>query len=139
MRIQVSELIDRPPADVFRFIAVDHDRNHPRWDPKMALTRLTDGPIGVGTVMRRRHTHTGVPVEGTMEVVEFVPDRVLGFVINDGPLEMNSRMTFTPEGRNGTRITGTLDIPSMAEPMDPGPIQQSLHRMKELIEAETSS
>ena len=138
MRIQVSELIDRPPADVFRFIAEDHDRNHPRWDPKMALTRVTDGPIG-GTVIRRRHTHSGVPVEGTMEVVEFVPARVLGFVINDGSLEMSSRMTFTPEGPNRTRITGTLDMPSMAEPMDPAPIQQSMRRMKELIEAETSS
>jgi hypothetical protein len=44
MEIQVKELIDRPPAEVFRFIAVDHVRNHPRWDPKMAIEQLTEGP-----------------------------------------------------------------------------------------------
>jgi hypothetical protein len=136
MKIQVSTLIDRPPRLVFQFIAVEHVRNHPRWDPKMELEQMTEGPIGVGTVIRRRHTHTGVPVEGTMEIVEFVPDRVLGMVIHDGPMEMHSRMTFEPEGQNGTRITGTVDVPSMSEPMDPAPVQHSLRRMKELIETE---
>jgi hypothetical protein len=101
----------------------------------MKLEQLTEGSIGVGTVIRRRHTHTGLPVEGTMEIVEFVPNRVLGMVIHDGPVEMHSRMIFEPEGQNSTRLTGTLDVPSMAEPMDPGPIQQSLRRMKELIES----
>jgi uncharacterized protein YndB with AHSA1/START domain len=136
MKIEVSELIDRPPAEVFRFVAVDHVHNHPRWDPKMELEQLTEGPIRVGTVIRRRHTHTGAPVEGTMEIVELIPDRVLGMVIQDGGVEMHSRMTFEPEGRKGTRISGTLDIPSTAEPMDPAPIQLSMRRMKELIEAE---
>jgi uncharacterized protein YndB with AHSA1/START domain len=136
MQIEVSELIDRPPAEVFRFIAVDHVRNHPRWDPKMELEQLTEGPIRVGTVIRRRHTHTGALVEGTMEIIEFVPDRALGMVIHDSAVEMRSRLTFEREGRNGTRISGTLDIPSMAEPMDPAPIRLSMRRMKELIEAE---
>jgi hypothetical protein len=29
MRLDVSEVIDRPPADVFRFYAVNHVQNHP--------------------------------------------------------------------------------------------------------------
>jgi hypothetical protein len=29
-------------------------------------------------------------------------------------------------------------VPSMTESMDPGPIQQSMRRMKELIESETT-
>jgi Polyketide cyclase / dehydrase and lipid transport len=99
MRIELSQVIDRPPGEVFQFIAVDHVRNHPRWDPTMKLEQLTEGPIGVGTVIRRRHTHAGSPVEGTMEIVEFAPDRALGMVIHDGPVEMHSRITFEPEGR----------------------------------------
>jgi uncharacterized protein YndB with AHSA1/START domain len=134
MKLELSQVIDRPPAEVFRFIATDHVRNHPRWDPKMELRQLTDGPMGVGTVIHRRHTHTGTPMEGTMEIVEYVPNRAFGMVIHDGPTEMRSRMTFEPEGPHATRLTGTLDVPSMAEQMDPGPIQQSLRRMKELIE-----
>lgn len=138
MKIEVSELIGRPPAEVFRFIAVEHVRNHPRWDPKMELEQVTEGPMRVGTVIRRRHTHTGTPVEGTMEIVELVPNRALGMVIHDGDgaVEMHSRMTFELEGRDGTRICGTLDVPSMADPIDPAPIQLSMRRMKELIEAE---
>jgi uncharacterized protein YndB with AHSA1/START domain len=136
MKLELSQVIDRSPAEVFRFIATNHVQNHPRWDPKMEIQQLTEGPIGVGTVIHRRHTHTGTPVEGTMEIVEFVPDRSFGMVINDGPIEMRSRMTFERHGENATLITGSLDIPSMAEPMDPAPIQQSLSRMKELIEIE---
>jgi uncharacterized protein YndB with AHSA1/START domain len=136
MKLQLSQVIDRPPAEVFRFIAANHVQNHPRWDPKMELEQLTEGPIGVGTVIRRRHTHPGYPVEGTMEVVEFSAPQVFGLVIYDGPVEMRSRMTFEPQGQNATLITGSLDIPSMTEPMDPSPFQQSLDRMKELIEAE---
>jgi uncharacterized protein YndB with AHSA1/START domain len=136
MKLQLSQVIDRPPAEVFRFIATNHVQNHPRWDPKMELEQLSEGPVGFGTVIRRRNTHSGAPVEGTMEVVEFEPDHAFGMVINDGPLEMHSRMTFEPEGAHATRITATLDVTSMAAPMDPGPIQQSMRRMKELIESE---
>ena len=71
-----------------------------------------------------------------MEVVEYEPDRTLGMLIRDGPVEMRSRMTFEPQDQAATLITGILDVPSMEEPMDPGPIQQSLRRMKELIESE---
>jgi uncharacterized protein YndB with AHSA1/START domain len=136
MKLEFSEVIDRPPADVFRFIATNHVQNHPRWDPKMELRQQTAGPIGVGTVIHRRHTHAGFPQEGTMEVVEFSPPRAFGMVIRDGPVEMHSRMTFAPHAPHATRITGTLDVPSMTEPMDPAPIQQSMRRMKELIESE---
>jgi uncharacterized protein YndB with AHSA1/START domain len=135
MKLELSQVIDRPPAEVFRFIATNHVQNHPRWDPKMELRQLTEGPIGVGTVIHRRHTHTGAPVEGTMEIVEFSPPHAFGMVIRDGTVEMHSRMTFEPHDQNSTRITGTLDVPSMTDPMDPAPIEQSMRRMKELIEA----
>ncbi len=137
MRIELSQVIDRPPGEVFRFIAADHVRNHPRWDPKMELEQVTEGPVGVGTVIRRRQTHTGAPVDGTMEVVEFESDHAFGMVINDGSIEMHSRMMFEPQGSHATRITATLDVPSMVDPMDSGPIQRSMRRMKELIESES--
>ncbi len=136
MKLELSQVIDRPPAEVFRFIATNHVQNHPRWDPMMELHQLTEGPMGVGTVIHRRHTHAGFPQEGTMEIVEFESERALGMVISDGPIEMHSRMTFEPVGAHATRIKATLDVPSMPDPMDPGPIEQSLRRMKELIESE---
>ena len=136
MRLEVHEIIDRPPADVFRFVATDHVRNHPRWDPAMELEQVSEGPIGVGTVIRRRHTHYGAPTGGTMEVVEFEPDRALGMVIHDGPVEIRSRLSFDPEGEESTRLTGTIDIPSATSPIDPSSIEASLREMKRLIESE---
>jgi hypothetical protein len=137
MELEVDEFIDRPPADVFRFIATDHVRNHPRWDPVMELEQVTDGPIGVGTTIRRRHAHYGDPIEGTMEVVEYELERAFGTVIHDGPMEIRSRMLFEPEGERGTRVRGFVDIPSATSPIDPAPIKASFREMKRLIESET--
>jgi hypothetical protein len=49
MNIKVSEVIDRSPEVVFQFVGVEHIRNHPRWDTKMELEQLSDGPMAVGT------------------------------------------------------------------------------------------
>jgi uncharacterized protein YndB with AHSA1/START domain len=141
MKLSLSKVIDRPPAVVWQFFAVDHLQNHPRWDSKMELRQLTEGPIGLGTRIQRRHTRLGVPIEGTMEVVEFQPERAMGVVIHDstptGELEVHSRMTAEPEGEGRTTLTFDLDIPAMAASMDPSMIEGSLTKMKELIEAET--
>ena len=139
LKVQVSEVVDRPVADVFRFIAREHVRNHPRWDPDMQLEQVSDGPIGVGTIIRRRNTHSGTPVEGTMEVTEFEPDRAMGVVIHDGPTETRSRMTFTPEGPDRTTITINAKFADLDESMGSriaGLIKRSVGNMKQLIESE---
>ena len=71
MDVQVHIEVDRPVDDVWRFYAVEHVRNHPRWDSDMHLEQLSDGPIGLGTSIRRVNTRWDTPVEGEMEVVEF--------------------------------------------------------------------
>ncbi len=81
---QVSQVIDRPLDKVFHFYADEHVRNHPRWDPDIELWLDSDDPIKVGTVIRRRNSRSGTPVEGTMEVVEYEPNRAFGTVIHDG-------------------------------------------------------
>ena len=141
MQIEVSTVIERRPDVVFQFVAVDHVRNHPRWDPKMELRLETPGPIGVGSRIARRHTRLGTRIVGTMEITEFEPGRSIGSVVRDqtpqGLLEARGRMTMDPEGEDRTRLTIHLEIPSMAESMDPSMIEGSLARIKELIEAET--
>ena len=136
MRLDVSEVIDRPPADVFGFYAVNHVQNHPRWDLDMELEQLTDGPIGVGTVIRRRHTHDGELIEGSMEVVEYQPDRAFGVVIHDGPVEILGRMGIEPRGEGGTRLTMAIEIPGSTNPIDPAPLERTLRNIKVLIESE---
>ena len=140
VNVQVSEVIDRPVADVFRFYAVEHVQNHPRWDPNMQLEKVTEGPIGVGTVIKRVNSRSGTPVEGTMEVVEFEPNQTVGMVIHDGPIEMHGRAAFKAESDGRTKLVFDVEIPGMDEAADTSllasQMQGSLRSIKQLIEAE---
>jgi uncharacterized membrane protein len=140
-QVQVSQVIDRPVAKVFYFLADEHVRNHPRWDPDMELEQISEGPIGVGTMIRRRNSRSGTPVEGTMEVVEFEPNRAMGTLIHDGPVEMRGRMKFEAVSDNQTKITINVELPGMDESMDKSSlisaIKRSTENMKRLIESET--
>jgi hypothetical protein len=138
--VEVSEVIDRPLDKVFHFFAHEHVRNHPRWDPDIELEQISDGPIGVGTMIRRRNSRSGTPVEGTMEVVEFEPNQAMGVVIHDGPVEMRGRVLFEALGENQTRPTTIVELPGMDESMDKTPLlkglERSRQRRKQLIESE---
>jgi integrase len=73
--------------------------------PDIELEQISEGPIGLGTVIRRRHKRYGQPTEGTMEVVEFEPNRLVGVKIRDGDLETNGRATLVNEGPDKTTVT----------------------------------
>lgn len=68
LQFESSQVIDRPIEKVFHFFAVEHVRNHPRWDSDIELWLDTDSPIDVGTIIHRRNKRSGTPVEGTMEI-----------------------------------------------------------------------
>jgi hypothetical protein len=141
VQLQVSESIDRPVANVFHFFSEEHVRNHPRWDPFMRLEQVSDGPIGVGTIIKRINSRSGIPVEGTMEVVEFEPNRAIGMMIHDGPVEMRGRTTFEAVSDGQTTLTINVEIPSMDKSMGSmmrGAIQKSLQNIKQLIESEVN-
>ena len=139
LQLEVSEVIDRPLAKVFHFFADEHVRNHPRWDPDIQLEQVSEGPIGVGTMIRRVNSRSGKPVEGTMQVTEFEPNRAMGAVIHDGPMEMRSRVLFEAVSDRQTKITMFLDIPSMDESMKGflvSRLERSARNRKELMESE---
>ncbi len=139
VRMEVSKEIDRPVPVVFKFFADDHVRNHPRWDPDIELWRHSDEPIGLGTIIQRRNSHGDTPVEGTMEVVEYEPNRAFGVVIREGPMETHGRTTFEEASEGRTRLTIRAEMPideSMKDRIK-GLMQRSIRNIKELIEAET--
>ena len=120
VRIEVSQEIDRPVPVVFNFYANDHVRNHPRWNPDLELWRDSDEPIGVGTIIQRRNSMSGTPVEGTMEVVEYEPNRAFGAVIREGGMETYGRGTFEEASEGRTRLTIAAEMPideSMKDPV----------------------
>jgi len=140
VKVELSEEIERPVGVVFSWYADDHVRNHPRWDPNIELWLDAEASIGVGTIIRRRNSRSGKPVEGTMEVVEYEPNEAIGMLIHDGPMEVRGRATFESVGPEVTKLTLIADIPglddSMQAPMTDA-IGGSLRTIKELIESET--
>lgn len=140
MEIEVTTVVDRPVATVWDFFAVHHVENHPRWDPDIKLEKISDGPLGVGTVIKRWNTRYETPTVGTMEVVEFEPKQVMGTKIQDGPIETNGRVTFAAQDGNRTQLTIWAQWQemedSMADKIRPL-MQRSGKNIKELIESET--
>ena len=140
LQLESSQVIDRPIDKVFHFFAVEHVRNHPRWDSDIELWLDSDGPIGVGTIIRRRNKRSGTPVEGTMEVVEFEPNRAIAMLIHDGPAVMRGRTTFEALSDNQTKITIIFVIPGMDASADKTFLYSKLERSaqirKQLMESE---
>lgn len=142
MEISGTARIDRRVADVWRWYAVDHVRNHPRWDPDMRLEQITPGPVGLGTRIRRRHTRSGVPVEGEMEIREWVPERLMGACVRDADMEILGRATFESEPSGETVLTITVDVPDLddakAQVLRDG-LNRTVANIKRLVEAEVGS
>lgn len=140
LQFESSQVIDRPIDKVFHFYAVEHVRNHPRWDSDIELWLDSDAPIEVGTIIRRRNKRSGVPVEGTMEVVEFEPNHKFAMVVREGPAEMRARTTFEALNDNQTKITAIIDIPGMDENADKSflnsRLESSARIRKQLMESE---
>jgi len=136
VKAQASGIIERPVAEVFQFHLVDHVKNHPRWDPNMQLEDLTDGPMGVGKKIKRINSRSGKPVEGTMEITEFEPNKAATMIIHDGPVKMIARATYEAKGDDKTLLTMSVEFPDMDE-MDTNMLesgmQQSIQNINRLL------
>jgi hypothetical protein len=139
LKIRLSQTIDRPVGDVFHFFAEEHVRNHPRWDPTMRMQQLTDGPIGVGTLIRREVSRRSGTITGQMEVVAYEKDRLFGTQIRDGEAEIRSQVSFRPAQPGQTLLSMDVDFADLDDSqadMITGMIQGSLDTIKRLIETE---
>jgi len=140
VKAQAKGIIDQPLSRVFQFHAVEHVQNHPRWDPNMQLEGLTDGPMGVGKKIKRINSHSGQPVEGTMEVTEFVPDKAVTMTIHDGPVMLIARATYEAEGEEKTLLTMNVEFPhldQMDTEMLVNAMQNSIRNINQLLTSES--
>lgn len=105
MELQQTIEIARPPADVYAFVATDHEKNHPRWDPAISdMRQQTPGPVAVGTEFTLDRKMMGRKTPMTIRITKMDPPRKLDFQVN-GPMPMEMVMRMEPSGEGATSLT----------------------------------
>jgi hypothetical protein len=56
-------------------------------------------------MIKRINSHSGVAVEGTMEVIEFIRNQSLGMIIKDEPVDTHGFAIYEPKGLDQTIYT----------------------------------
>ena len=145
MPLKASTRINRPIENVFEFVAVNHFRNHPRWDPNIIeLTPMQSGPVAVGStarVQRRKGTENEV-----LEVVEFQPPRRFATRDNIGPFLLSVTCLIEPVEPQTSRlilianttVAGPMRIVApLLRPIFARQMRKSLRRIKMMVEQES--
>jgi hypothetical protein len=110
VRLAASQVIERPPAEVFQFVATEHFQNHPKWDPAVtSITQTSPGPMGVGTTARLVRTDRGRRVEGSIEITEYQPVSSFTEVSRFGPFTLHARATLAPVAPASTGLQLVVD------------------------------
>ena len=110
IRVEVTLIVDRPVEQVFAFLG--DLENNMKWRPgQIEATKLSAGPIGVGTTYRMVNSVLGRRLEGEAEVTEYEPNRKFTSIGKSGFMPITAQRIFEPvDGR--TRVT----FIAMAEP-----------------------
>jgi hypothetical protein len=135
--------IRRTAEDVFAFLA-DFE-NVPRWNYAIAsTTKVSPGPVGVGTVYRQIRSIPSRAEEG-FEVTVFQPGRRLAVEGEIGPF--HARVSYLLESLgNATRLTNDIELePSstltrllapLAVSRVKAAVAQNLEELRRILEAE---
>ena len=105
IRIQASVTINRPLEEVFRFMT--NHQNALQWQSGLLEARVTNDVVGVGKTWVDVVQFLGRRIEVASELTEFEPLRVVGFKSTSGPIPLEGRYAFEPDGA-GTKVTFTL-------------------------------
>jgi uncharacterized protein YndB with AHSA1/START domain len=145
VKVEVQERteIAKPPAEVYRFIATEHGRNHPRWDSgAVDMTQRDPGPVAVGTRFDYKRKAFGRIQVLELVVTEMEPDRKLAFRI-EGPMRAKVSYTLEPgtPSRTVVHFVGLFEVPGpqlLAPLMKVGVNREtkgSQSRIKQMVEA----
>ena len=101
-RIEGEIVINRPPAEVFDFVA--DERNEPRFNPRMfGVEKLSPGPVGLGTRFRAGMMSRPRPAQMTIECTGYERPRRLASTTRLSTMEIRGTLTFAPVA-GGTRM-----------------------------------
>jgi uncharacterized protein YndB with AHSA1/START domain len=144
VRFEQSVVINRPPAQVFEFLA--NPENDPQWSSASDHMRKTSrGPVGVGATFQQVGRFLGRRLEFSLEVTAYEPNRRFGMKVTAGPIKFagmrvletvpnGTRVTFTGGGRSGgfLRIAEPLLTRAAARQL-----KADLTALKEVLEVDS--
>jgi carbon monoxide dehydrogenase subunit G len=143
VRVRGGVLIQREPADVFRFVS-DPTKDL-SWRSHLVASRSADAELAAGSIIRQTYAYQGHMVEAELEVSEYAPPESIGFRLRG---QMRARVNYScaPEA-GGTRfsMSGTYELSGPAALFE-GRIKRELDeaivtdlkRLKTALEAPTS-
>jgi uncharacterized protein YndB with AHSA1/START domain len=107
MQFHNDLVINRPADEVFRYLA--DLENLPRWNYAIAETqKVSPGSPAQGTVYQQTRTLPR-PMQETLEISRYEPDRLLAVTGGFGDLEGTS--TYTLESNGGTtKLTNEIEL-----------------------------
>lgn len=117
--VETSLLIERPCEKVFDFVAAGFFDNLKRFNPALVkIEKLTEGPVGVGTLGREVQRIQGKDVARTFRVAEMDSPRRF-VVVNEGhegvERHYRGQYTFAPDGsgksgKSATRLDYRFEL-----------------------------
>jgi uncharacterized protein YndB with AHSA1/START domain len=108
IRTELTTLVERPLDEVFAYVG--DQTNTPRWQAGLVeVTRLTDGPLRVGTRHRFVRQFLGRRMAGTNEYTAFEPGRRITFKGIAGPIPLEASYFFEATA-DGTNVTSRVQM-----------------------------
>lgn len=143
---KASSMIRRSDEYVFNFIGIDLLVNYPRWSPEVReLEKLTEGPLGLGTLCRQVRVDQGNRSESTFKVVIFEPYAQIRFDGVSNPFRCDYLLE--PNDATSTQVTFTFELLSLELHMRPfekliriavqDGAERTVRNIKRLIDAES--
>jgi uncharacterized protein YndB with AHSA1/START domain len=134
-RAREPMLIDRAPAEVFRFLSEPEHLVDWRSGVQSAR-RTTDGPMGVGATFEQIVLHDGRTEVQPSEVLAYEPTYQFAWLTQLDGAVLVTRVTLEAvDGRTLVRLRRQLVAPSIGNPMPADEVQSDLLRLRAAIEA----
>jgi carbon monoxide dehydrogenase subunit G len=111
MHVEVSQQVDKPAEDIWRFIATNHLANHPKWDPGITkLEQRGSGPLGVGSKLDLVRKDMGRESPMELEFTGWNPNERMAFDVDGKQMQMKAHMDLNSLTPTSTQLTVAVDV-----------------------------
>ena len=105
IRHTATVTLNKPAAEVFKFVGADYFQNHPKWDSRVVNMQVdTPGLVKVGTKGHETRKQGGRSMTYAFEVTEFKPNSSIAFKAGSGPAQMTFGYNVKPVGDKQSQL-----------------------------------